>query len=302
MVMETKIKEKKKKKPFPRTLEFDEFGNILSDTSLSSRPRELKLGNQCKVCSLLHTHPDLWTEAHDKVLKENFSQTSVCKWLNTRINVINSKIEKEEDKLRQFTIQNLNRHFSKHNDFELQQTLQRQRILSHNSRLSTQQGFSDDEVEHVREYGEELVSSQFQEYASLVKMVSTLESKLWKYDEQLGKKDEKNPNRSVDLDEISGYQKQIESLMKLKMDLSKYRNSSAVTGAAIESSVQHTVSSFVEVMMEITEEAQGILQAELPGSSLPHEISKLIRNKIADTMKAVVPLIVDRVLKDFKIK
>jgi hypothetical protein len=90
--------------------------------------------------------------------------------------------------------------------------------------------------------------------------------------------------------------------MKLKIDLTKIRNSSSIAGTAVKSAVEYAVGSFVEVMMSVTEESLSMLQEELPGSSLPLESMKLVRTKIGDAMKASVPSIVEKVQKDFNIK
>ena len=269
------------------------------------KPNQLlrpKMSSQCKLCKLVHSHPELWTEIHSKVLKEGHSRSSVCNWINSRLEVINANTELEEDKLTKFSEQNFSRHFNKHNTFELQQALHRNQILYKNSRLDAQEGFTDQEVEVAQQFADDFAGFELNEYSSLVKMVSTLEHRLWAYDKFIKQKDKDNPSRNVSLDEISGYQKQIEALMKLKIDLSKLRNSSVIAGAAIETSVEYTVSSFLETMMSATEEAQTILQTELPGSSVPLEVSKLIRNKIADQMKSLVPSIIEKVSKDYKIR
>lgn len=261
-----------------------------------------KMATQCKLCKLVHTHPELWTEIHSKVLKEGYSRASVCTWVNSKLELLNANAKSEDHKLTKFTEQNFSRHFNKHNTFELQQALHRNSVLYQNRRLEAQEGFSDEEVAVAQNFADDFAGYELNEYSSLVRMVATLEQRLWAYDKFIKKKDEDRPHRGVDLDEIGGYQKQIESLMKLKIDLSKLRNSSVIAGAAIETAVETTVASFLEIMMEVTEEAQTILQTELPGSSIPLEVSKLIRNRMADHMKSIVPGLVEQVSKDYKIR
>ena len=260
-----------------------------------------KLAIQCKICKLLKTHKDLWYEIHTKVLKEDYSQVAMCRWLNQQVDSLNSKIENEEDKLPQFSTQNFSHHFKRHITSSMRQELYRQQIMRKDSRLDNQIGFITDEVEFVKEFEEDLVRSQLNDYQSLTQMVHTLENKLYEYDEQFRKKHQENKRR-VTLPEIEGYQKQVEALMRLKNELAKLRNSSAVAGVAVENAIEMSVSAFVETMMLITEEAQSMLVTEFPGSGLPDEVIKMIRTKIAEDMKAKVPVIVEKIKGDYKIK
>ena len=260
-----------------------------------------KLANQCKLCRLLHLNPDLWTEIHDKILKQGESQASVCRWANSKIETINAAFTDEKAKLPELSVQNFSRHFKYHNNMELHKDLKRQRFLL-NNRNENQQGFSDEEVDYVKMYTEEYASNALSEYEVMCTMVNTLERKLWEYDAQYKKKDLNSPNRRININEIEGYQKQIESLFKLKLELAKFRNTSLVTGQAVRSAVENTVSQFVETMMIATEESLAILRTELIGSSVPEEVTKLVRNRIADEMKSSVPNIIEKILKDYNIR
>lgn len=259
-----------------------------------------KLSYQCKICKLVHTHPKLWIEVHDKVLKDDYSMTAVCNWLNAKVEVLNAGIEKEEDKLPEFSLNNFSKHFRKHNNFELQQALHRQRILTHHSRLDEGTGFSEDEKEIAQQYGEDLATHDLNEYIAISRMIATLEKRLWDYDQSL-REDTEN-GMKPNLLSIQTYQKQVDSLVKLKLELAKLRNSSVVAGAAVQFAVEYAVSTFVESMMAVTEEAQTILSTEMQSSTVPFEVVKMIRERIADNMKGAVPTIVDRVAKDFKIR
>lgn len=262
-----------------------------------------KLAHQCKLCKLLHTHPDFWTEIHSKVLKEGYSKSSVRKWANEKIEILNANMKEDEERLVKFSDNNFQRHFSKHNDYEMQQTLHRQKILADNSRLRQQQGFSDSEVALVEEFNSTIEDNDIADYVSLSNMIADLEKRFKDYNKYLKERDEQGKQKKkLSIGEIQTYQKSIESFMRLKLDLAKLRNSSAVAGSAIESAVEYTVSCFVEIMMEVTEEAQSILASEIPGSSVPSEVSNLIRGKIADSMKGQVPDIIQRVSQDFNIK
>lgn len=260
----------------------------------------VKMANQCKVCKLVHFYPQFWIEIHDKVLKENNTRTSVRAWANAKIDLLNAQNEDPQKELPHFTDQNFAKHFTKHINFELQQALIRQRILVQNSRLNSTAGFSENEKAIVEEYGEDLLRSELDEYKAIAKMIGTLEKRLWAYDKRI--QDRTDKGRVIDIDEIGAYQKQVESLVKLKLELSKLRNSSVVAGMAVEAAVELAVSYFVEAMMQVTEEAQTILSTEMQSSTVPMEVTKLIRGQLADSMKSAVPLVVEQISKDYKIK
>ena len=270
-----------------------------STNSLADKLVQPRMANQCKVCRLVHTHPAFWIDIHDKVLKDNNTRASVVKWANAKIEIMNANEGDSDRHLPLFTEQNFAKHFNKHNTFELQQAIHRQRILVQGSRLVKGEGFSENEKAMVSEYGEDFANHQLDEYLSIAKMVKTLEDRLWAMDEALRKKEQKG---KIGLSDISTYQKRVESLIKMKLELSKLRNSSVVAGAAVQAAVEFSVATFVESMMLVTEEAKSILTSELPSSNIPGEVTKLIRNQLADKMKASIPSIVEKVEKDFKIK
>ena len=77
-----------------------------------------KLAAQCKLCKLLQTHPELWTEVHEQVLVQGMSKSQVVRWLNSRIEILNVDLE-DEEKLPTFSDQNFSKHFSQHiTDFD----------------------------------------------------------------------------------------------------------------------------------------------------------------------------------------
>jgi len=267
------------------------------------KKRKIKWSHQCKICKLANSDKDqdLWIEVHDRILKDGYKKASVCRWLNSQIEVRN--VDRDEDeKLSPFSEQNFSLHFKKHIDnYAHQKYLLKQKALSHDSKNDQALGLPDEGVTFVQEYLDNL-DQDFTDYGALTKMIAGLEEKLWRYDEYIQERDQKNPNRPPNITEIENFRKQVESLMDLKTKLSTLRKSSSVAGNAVKTAVQYSVGSFMEIMMEATQESLDVLTTELPGSSLPVEAIKLIRNKVAEAMKSLVPGVVSQVYKDYKIR
>jgi hypothetical protein len=263
--------------------------------------KKIKWAAQCKLCKLLKTDKDLWREIHNRVIKEEYPKAQVCRWLNSQCDIRNLDRE-EKDRIGPFTEQNFSHHFKKHSQDYLNQTyMLTKQALSKGSRINKGVGLDEDEMSEVEQYVEDL-NEGLTEYGSLSRMITSLERKLLSYDNYLLKKDQKNPDRAPNLVEIDNYRKQVASLMDLKIKLAALRNSATVAGSAVESSVEYSTASFLNIMMEVSEEAQNILITEMPGSSVPIEAIKLVRTQIAEKIKAIIPSIIAKIQQDFRIK
>ena len=266
-----------------------------------SKSKKVRWAAQCKLCKLIKTDKDLWIQVHDRILKDKYPRSQACRWLNSQIDIRNVGRD-EKDKLKPFTEQNFSLHFKKHSEDYLNQTYQlTQQALSTGSRINQAVGLTDTEAAEVEQYVEGL-NEGLTEYGSLSRMISSLEKKLLRYDTFLLKKDERNPERAPNIIEIENYRKQVTALMDLKTKLATLRNSSTVAGSAVESSVEYATASFMNIMMDASEEAQNILITEMPGSSVPIEAIKLIRTQIAEKIKGTIPSVIAKVQKDFRIK
>ena len=255
------------------------------------------LAAQCKLCKLLQTHPDLWTEIHEQVLVQEMSKAQVGRWLNSRVKILNVDLD-EKEKLPIFSDQNFSRHFSHHiTDYD-KMNLKLKNIITAAPGGNT---FRDEDLavagEFLQDYQQDLT-----EYTYLSKMVDILDSRINSYHSYMKQYDREHPNRKPNLLDLKNVMEMSKALMDMKLKLTTLRNSSKVAGFAIESAVSHTVDIFLEKLLAVSEESQAFMVAELPGSSIPIEGIKIIREHVRDGMVETATAIVNEVRREYNIK
>jgi len=258
-----------------------------------------KLTNQCKLCRMIHDYPELWARVHEMVLGENVSHTIAQRWLNKKIELLNLE-RSEEAQLKPFNGTNFSIHFNQHVTEELRvKHALNKMALGKDVYGST--GFSSAE-KAVAEAFLQKYSKDVSEYTAMATMIDTVERRLKTYNEFLDKKELEQKNNSPNLASIAQYVELAEHLMKMRLDLSKMRNSSQVAGLAIEAATETAVKVFLDQLINITEEAKETLVTEMPGSNLPTEIVNSIRNRVGEGMKSSIPDIIKEIMKQFSIK
>ena len=255
------------------------------------------LAAQCKLCKLLQTHPDLWTEIHEQVLVQGMSKAQVARWLNSRVKILNIDLE-DSEKLPTFSDQNFSRHFSQHiTEYD------KMNLKLKGTAITAPGGntFKDEDfavaTEFLQDYQQDLT-----EYTYLSKMVDVLDTRISSYHKYMQKYDREHPDRKPNLTELKDVMDMSKSLMDMKLKLATLRNSAKVAGFAVESAVSHTVDIFLEKLFSVTEESQAFMMAELPGSSIPVEGIKIIRENIRDGMVENATAIVNEVRREYNIK
>ena len=258
-----------------------------------------KLTNQCKLCRMIHDYPELWAKVHEMVLGENVSHTAAQKWLNSKIELLNLD-RSEESKIKPFNGTNFSIHFNQHVTEELRVKHALNKLaLGKDVYGST--GFSAAE-KAVAEAFLQKYSNDISEYTAMSAMIDTVERRLKTYNEFLERRELETKNANPNLGSIAQYVELAEHLMKMRLDLSKLRNSSQVSGLAIEAATETAVRVFLDQLLSITEEAKETLIQEMPGSSLPTEIINSIRNRVGEGMKGSIPDIIKETMRKFSIK
>ena len=255
-----------------------------------------KLSAQCKLCQLLQSNPDLWTEVHEQVLVQGMTKSKVVRWLNSRVEILNVDLE-DHEKLPKFSDQNFSRHFSQHiTDIDIM-SLKFKGVASGPGADAFSDEAFETAAEFIQDYQEDIT-----EYTYLSKMIDALDSRMDAYHKFMKKQDHKFPDKKPNLIEMKDVMDMSKTLMDMKIKLSNLRNSSKVAGIAVESAVSHTVDVFLRKLLDVTEESQAFMIGELPGSSIPVDAIKMIRDRIRESMVENATAIVDQVRKEYNIK
>jgi hypothetical protein len=253
----------------------------------------------CKICILLKKDADLYQQIHHAMIVDRTSPTMIARWANQKLEILNASLP-ENERIAPLNLQNFGTHFKSHvsEPQRVKMLLEEKLFADAELRYS---GMSKEDSKAIDNYmltaREELT-----DYTKLTRMVGTLEDRLWTYDEYLNNKDLNNENMKPNLTEIANYRTQVESLLSLKVQLSKLRNSSAVSGMAVRASVELCIQAFLDKLLLAAEDAKQTILAEMPGSSLPDDVFGGLRNQIGESMKSVIPEIIERVCKDYNIK
>ncbi len=253
---------------------------------------------QCKLCNLLKQNQDLWVEVHNQILTEKISRTVVVKWLNTQILTHNNKSDKK-NKLPIFNNANFSNHFSKHISTAAKMKSELRNTLSTGvERGSTafdkkQQTVADSVSSEIPDDSGKLV---------IVDMVELIENKLRAYSKQVKEQDVKNAGKRLNIRDIEDIQKLTTELVSLKQNIIKLQSSEHVTKLAVRSAVETAVGNFIENLIKATDEANTLLVQSLPDSSVPAQVIALIRGRVGENMKFVIPEIINQIYKNFNIK
>jgi len=260
-----------------------------------------KLHYKCKLCKLIKRDKDLWVQVHNKVLKDKMSQTKVLAWLNNSIEVYNNGVIREKQ-LPKFNHQNLSNHFKQHIPTVDLMMLEVSRSIT----TSVERGSAAFD-ETTQAMADAVVTdgyiTELDKFNQLRDMIRDLEQRLMEYNDRTKKELEKNPNKKPSIQEMKLAFDLAQSAISTRQDLLKLKNSSKITESAIKSAVEHTTMSFLNSLIDATEEANTMLRQILPAnSSVPDEVISLIRSKVKTNMKSAVRDIINSIIKDFGIK
>jgi len=262
------------------------------------------LHKNCKLCALIEIDAGLWQETHDKILVDNIARSKVCRWLNSKIDLMNIDLP-DGEKLASYNDENFARHFHNH----IPTHLAVKRILADKAlgkeRDNETGGFSPVSKALFDNYVEESIEEQ-SDFSSITKMIATLETHMVAYNTYLVEKTALNKNqigkRPIPLSELNEFRSMVEALTDLKLKVAKIRNSSAISGAAVRRAVSISVELFINHLVMALSEAELSLKEGLPGSTLPTEVIEKARNQIATNIKTTLPEILEKIFTEYGIK
>lgn len=264
-----------------------------------------KFVGTCKLCKLLKSHPEIWMEIHDRVLKNNESMRSVRIWLNEQIRFLNIDIKNDEDKLTEFHDQNFVNHFTGKNGKgghcvdRVSATIKLRNSVLDKKNIYGDEHFSAEEYAIADAFFLEMTAEQ-EEYTKLSDHIYSLEGFLSITEKNLKEKMERNGKLS--LQELDAYQKQILGVMSLRKDLISMRNTAPLTGKAIKETSTMLTTLFLEQLIAVSDDLHQMLTQEFPSSRVPDEAVNMLKDRMASLMKSGISDIIKKVSTTYKIK
>lgn len=242
----------------------------------------IKLSSQCKICRLIDHDQKLWVEVHKKVIEDGLPNSSVCKWLNNQIDVVNAN--SDGNPITKFNNANFTNHFKNHiSDMDSMNVELKKWISSGVKEVST---FDDDQKALANSFEDPSKS----EYDKISDMIGMMEENLVLYSKDLRERRE-NSTRKIPVNprEIDNYSKFVSDLISAKQNLAKLRSAEQATIMAIDSAIEIIVRGIAKRTVELSNEVRNMLISELDdNNSLPDQISKIIKSTLGGEMRGLV--------------
>lgn len=256
------------------------------------------LVNKCKLCNLIHTDKDLWTDVHKKILNEGLKRTHVCKWLNKRIEVLNANRTPSQPEIVAFNVSNFTIHFKKHVSSTKQMKAELRVAVKEAPRAND--GFTPDEQEvasAVTDAEQEELVASYKDYPATVASMEALILKDLQSGDSIadshGKVKPGAAERSL---------RTLQSLIGIKRSLAEVQRTEQVGGSAVRHAMVRIGEEVVAASNKLAAELKVTLVQQLPGSSLPSEVEAMITSRIVEAIKSVYPEILAEVYKLYGIK
>ena len=244
---------------------------------------------RCKICNLYKEHKDLWSGIHTRIYDDHLSNSAVCHWLNSQIEVYNvgGTDEKGRKKLPKFNTANFSVHFSSHIQNK-EETLKYARagMKKNKSPLTSEEQLEADAV--VMNAG----SEDMEAYESLAEYVSDFDKILKAKMKSVLKKLE-SATQGISLVDQESIQKALDTVISLRGFMLKYRNEAKLASLAVDTAMGLCASAFTESFDRAL---------DLMPEVVPPDARRAMKNEVADRMEVALPEIYSKIIKDFNLK
>jgi len=262
---------------------------------------KVKLIPKCKLCKLFKRDKTLWIELHEKVLKHGITQTATIEWINSQVHIINARREDSSNHLDIFKRANFCNHFRNH--FSVMDQV--------DAFLNDKDTYSNP-ILHPVLRREQLalgpVGEEVRDFKRTVVMVKAAEDRLLKYEERLHAKELQESEKKLEdaehisLKEIQLFQKLIKELMNMKKELAVVQNKEAVAGKAVREALEELSRIMLDSLQGALIQQKTELSRVLPGSTIPDDMSKLVKTQIGEALKDEIPFVLISIYKRYTIK
>jgi len=257
------------------------------------------LNNRCKICNLIKVDQKLWVEVHNKVIDEGVSHSVVCRWLNTRADMLNAS---KPDSLTKFNNANFTNHFKNHISDLDTMTSELKKYVSSRPRETiafdeTQKALADSIAQVSRRNS----------YIKIGDMINMMEENLDFYSTSIREKRDKDIEKGkapqVNTVEIENYSKFVSDLISAKQNLLKLKNTEQTTMMAVEAAVESIIEGMAVRVINVADEVKNILEAEMSEqTSLPKQVAQTIKARFSGEMRGLVKEAMDLVKTNYGVK
>lgn len=257
-----------------------------------------KLQNKCKLCGLIHIDRDLWTEVHDRIINEGAKRIHVCKWLNKRIELLNANLKEGQPESKLFNVSNFTVHFKKHVSNEKQMKAELRAALKDAPRAND--GFTVDEygvAEVVIKAEQAALAESYKVYPETVSKIETvILQDLASMDGIIDAHGKLRPSAA------DSRLRLLQNLIGVKRSLADVQRTEQIGGSAVRHALVRISEEVVSVVNKMAVELKETLKQQLPESSLPDDVEKMIVSRVVKTIKGVYSDILAEVYKLYGIK
>ena len=256
-----------------------------------------KLNNQCKLCRLIKENEELWIGVHNKVIKEGLSHSVVCKWLNGQVDLFNHNNDVD---IKRFNQANFTKHFKNHiSDVDNMSVELNKVVMSRSDKGSI--AFSERE-ESVANSVVSSDSNDESDHAVLNDMIELMRFNLVSYSEYI--KNNRSKSKHVNIKEIENYSKLVSDFISAKQSVIKLKNSDQQSSMAVKLAIELVVKGLASKIIGVADEVKESLEMEIEQSesTIPEQISRLIKSRLSSGMRDLVSDTTDKVHKNFGIK
>jgi len=248
-----------------------------------------KLQSKCKLCNLIRIDRELWQDVHTRLLHEGVKKTHVCKWLNTRIDILNANRKPNVPEIAKFNVSNFTLHLKKHVSNTKQMKAELRAAIREDPRAND--GFTSNEqdvAEAIIDGEQDALADSYKDYPATV---AALEKRLL----------QDNVPRNV-LNDAEKQLRILTTLIGIKRSLADVQRTEQVGGSAVRHALVRIGEEVVGATTKLATELKETLSQQLPGSSLPTEVESMITSRLVETIKGVYPEILADIYKIYGIK
>jgi hypothetical protein len=257
-----------------------------------------KLQNKCKLCNLIHQDRTLWTEIHNRILKDGAKKSHICNWLNKQVEIYNANIKPGKEELPKFNAANFSLHFSKHVSDEDKMKAELRISLKDAPRANN--GFSQDEQAVAEKAAADASGASLAEsYRDYPETVARLENMIM---QDLASDSNLMQGGGLKVNAMSQRLKMLQDLMTVKKILSDVQKTDRVGGSAVRHAIFRLSEAALDSTKKLAEELKETLKQHMPTSSLPDDVESMITGRIFETLKGSSQEILEEVYKLYGIK
>lgn len=248
---------------------------------------------KCKICELLKTHQELWVQVHDRIILQGDKKSHVVEWLNQRMEVIAAG---KKEKPIKFNITNFTTHFTKHiPDVDKMKIELHAALAENDSNLA----FTEEEraIAEAAGTGLDENAEAFREYPGII---GNLEAAILNDLQNVG--NILDSNSKLKVAEADRRLRLFTTLITGKQKVFEIQKLESVGGTAVKDAMMNVCHTVIDATQKTATEIREILLQQMPDSTFPSEVHKMIVDRTLETLKTNFAEIYGTILKKYGLK